>query len=111
MPPPTLNSEEPLIALIYSTLESLSRPPAAAVISGVLLYFWIVLPRNLADNATPYISNAVHLVGLNLNGTAISFVDIQEQSNFGFSALIPVAILIIIYVLVARFRSKGAVRK
>ena len=100
-----------LIALISSTLESLSRPPAAAVISGVLLYFWIVLPRNLADNATPYISNAVHLVGLNLNGTAISFVDIQEQSNFGFSALIPVAILIIIYVLVARFRSKGAVRK
>ena len=44
-----------LIALIYSTLESLSRPPAAAVISGVLLYFWIVLPGNLADNATPYI--------------------------------------------------------
>ena len=100
-----------LIALIYSTLESLSRPPAAAVISGVLLYFWIVLPGNLADNATPYISNALHSVGLNLNGTAISFVDIQEQSNFDFSALIPVLILIIIYLLVARFRSKGAVRK
>ena len=100
-----------LIALIYSTLESLSRPPAAAVISGVLLYFWIVLPRNLADNATPYISNAVHLVGLNLNGTTNSFIDIQEQSNFGFSALIPIAILIIIYVLVTRFRSEGALRK
>ena len=100
-----------LIALIYSTLESLSRPPAAAVISGVLLYFWIVLPRNLADNATPYISNAVHLVGLNLNGTTNSFVDIQEQSNLGFSALIPIAILIIIYVLVTRFRSEGALRK
>lgn len=100
-----------LIALIYSTLESLSKPPTAAVISGVLLYFWIVLPGNLADNATPYISNALHSVGLNLNGTAISFVDIQEQSNFGFSALIPVPILIITYVLVARFRSKGAVRK
>lgn len=35
-----------LIALIYSTLESLSKPPTAAVISGVLLYFWIVLPGN-----------------------------------------------------------------
>ena len=100
-----------LIALIYSTLESFSRPPAAAVISGVLLYFWIVLPGNLADNATPYISHALHSVGLNLNGTEISIVDIHEQSNFGFSALIPLPILIIIYVLVARFRSKGAVRK
>ena len=70
-----------------------------------------MLPGNLADNATPYISNALHSVGLNLNGTAISFVVIQEQSNFGLSALIPVPILIITYVLVARFRSKGAVRK
>lgn len=70
-----------------------------------------MLPGNLADNATPYISNALHSVGLNLNGTAISFVDIQEQSNLGFSALIPIAILIIIYVLVTRFRSEGALRK
>lgn len=86
------------ISLIYSLTEIVINSAAAGVVSGILLYLWIILPGDVSDNATPYVANALRVVGLKLNGTAISLTYADGQSAIGLVTILPIVILFGAYV-------------
>ena len=98
-----------LIALVYSIIEIAVNPTAAGIVSGVLFYVWILLPGDLPDYATPYVANALRVVGLNLNGTVMSPAEAASRPPIGpVTVVAPIVVLIVVYVLLSRFRRKGA---
>ena len=100
-----------LIALVYSIIEIAVNPAATGIVSGVLFYVWILLPGDLPDYATPYVANALRAVGLNLNGTMAAPGATGSRSPGDPVMLVPIVALIVVYVLLSRFRCKGAERK
>ncbi|WP_236024449.1 hypothetical protein [Bifidobacterium pluvialisilvae] len=100
------------IALIYSIIELVANPEAAGIISGILLYIWIILPGDLPDYATPYVANALRIVGLNLNGTVMSPAEAANRPPVGpVMVVVPIVMLLATYVLLSWFRCKGAEKK
>ncbi|TPF95952.1 hypothetical protein [Bifidobacterium sp. UTBIF-78] len=100
-----------LIALVYSIIEIAVNPAAAGIVSGILFYVWILLPGDLPDYAAPYVANALRAVGLNLNGTMAAPGATGSRSPGDPVMLVPIVALIVVYVLLSRFRCKGAERK
>ena len=100
-----------LIALVYSIIEIAVNPAAAGIVSGILFYVWILLPGDLPDYAAPYVANALRVVGLNLNGTMAAPGATGSRSPGDPVMLVPIVALIVVYVLLSRFRCKGAERK
>ena len=100
-----------LISLVYSIIEIAVNPAAAGIVSGILFYVWILLPGDLPDYAAPYVANALRAVGLNLNGTMAAPGATGSRSPGDPVMLVPIVALIVVYVLLSRFRCKGAERK
>ena len=98
-----------LIALVYSIIEIAANPTAAGVVSGILFYVWILLPGDLPDYATPYVANALRLVGLNLNGTVMSPAEAVSRPPVGpVMVVVPIVALLAAHVLLSWFHCKGA---
>lgn len=100
-----------LIALAYSIIEIAVNPTAAGIVSGVFFYVWILLPGDLPDYAAPYVANALRAVGLNLNGTMAPPAATISRLPGDPVMLVPIVALVVVYVLLSRFRCKGVERK
>lgn len=100
-----------LITLVYSIIEIAVNPTAAGIVSGILFYVWILLPGDLPEYAAPYVANALRAVGLNLNGTMAPPGATGSRSPGDPVMLVPIVALIVVYVLLSRFRCKGVERK
>ncbi|PJM72941.1 hypothetical protein CS006_06690 [Bifidobacterium primatium] len=104
-----------LIALIYSIIEIVADPKIAGIVSGILLYLWVILPSNLSDYATPYIAAALRTVGLNLNGTVMSPTEAGNRPSIDPVMGVPIVVLwvayVVVYVLLSWFHRKGANKK
>ncbi|MBT1165244.1 hypothetical protein [Bifidobacterium simiarum] len=95
-------------SLIYSIIEIVTDPKIAGVVSGILLYGWIILPGDLPDYATPYVASALRAVGLNLNGTVMSPAEAASRSPIGpVMIIVPIAVLVAAYALLSWVRCKG----
>lgn len=101
-----------LTALIYSIVEIAVNPEVAGIVSAILCYVWVLLPGDLSDYATPYVANALRVVGLNLNGTVMSPAETASRSSVGpVVVVVPIVVLLVVYVLLSWFRREGVDRK